>query len=135
MPAGPVPRRWAHHARTARRVCARDRLLRRLAGSHGGCTASDVCRDANVERVLCPANRMHDGQKLLEALDVPIPATRARTQAHAENRAGAMARRHRSKIPWGIRTRAVSPDGWRGTNRVRRRLAEGDHWYEYPRYI
>jgi hypothetical protein len=26
-------------------------------------------------------------------------------------------------------------DGWRGTNRVRRRLADGDHWYEYPRYI
>ena len=26
-------------------------------------------------------------------------------------------------------------DGWRGLNRVRRRLADGDHWYEYPRYI
>jgi hypothetical protein len=24
---------------------------------------------------------------------------------------------------------------WRGANRVRRRLADGDHWYEYPRYI
>ena len=25
-------------------------------------------------------------------------------------------------------------DGWRGTNRGRR-LADGDHWYAYPRYI
>ncbi|MBV9204453.1 MAG: transcriptional regulator [Actinobacteria bacterium] len=25
-------------------------------------------------------------------------------------------------------------DGWRGVNRVRRRLAGGDRWYEYPRY-
>jgi len=26
-------------------------------------------------------------------------------------------------------------DSWRGVNRVRRRLADGDHWYEYPRYL
>jgi hypothetical protein len=26
-------------------------------------------------------------------------------------------------------------DGWRGVNRVRRALADGDHWYEYPRYL
>jgi hypothetical protein len=26
-------------------------------------------------------------------------------------------------------------DGWRGVNRVRRTLADGDHWYEYPRYL
>jgi hypothetical protein len=26
-------------------------------------------------------------------------------------------------------------DGWRGVNRVRRRLANGDHWHEYPRYL
>ena len=25
-------------------------------------------------------------------------------------------------------------DGWRGVNRVRRRLTDGDRWYEYPRY-
>jgi hypothetical protein len=25
-------------------------------------------------------------------------------------------------------------DGWRGMNRVRRKLADGDHWYEYSRY-
>lgn len=25
-------------------------------------------------------------------------------------------------------------DGWRGVNRVRRRLNAGDRWYEYPRY-
>jgi len=26
-------------------------------------------------------------------------------------------------------------DGCRATNRIRRRLADGDHWYEYPRYL
>jgi hypothetical protein len=26
-------------------------------------------------------------------------------------------------------------DGYRGVNRVRARLADGDHWYEYARYI
>jgi len=26
-------------------------------------------------------------------------------------------------------------DGYRGINRVRARLAEGDRWYEYPRYL
>jgi hypothetical protein len=26
-------------------------------------------------------------------------------------------------------------DGYRGINRVRARLANGDHWYEYPRYL
>ena len=26
-------------------------------------------------------------------------------------------------------------DGWRGVNRVRGRLADGDRWYEYPRYL
>jgi hypothetical protein len=26
-------------------------------------------------------------------------------------------------------------DGWRGVNRVRGRLAAGDRWYEYPRYL
>ena len=26
-------------------------------------------------------------------------------------------------------------DGYRGINRVRARLAHGDQWYEYPRYL
>ena len=26
-------------------------------------------------------------------------------------------------------------DGCRATNRIRQRLADGDHWYEYPRYL
>jgi hypothetical protein len=26
-------------------------------------------------------------------------------------------------------------DGYRGMNRIRRALADGDHWYEYPRYL
>jgi hypothetical protein len=28
----------------------------------------------------------------------------------------------------------IHSDGCRGINRVRRVLADGDHWYEYPRY-
>jgi hypothetical protein len=29
----------------------------------------------------------------------------------------------------------IHSDGCRGINRVRRVLADGDHWYEYPRYL
>jgi hypothetical protein len=29
----------------------------------------------------------------------------------------------------------IRSDGCRGMNRVRRVLADGDHWYEYPRYL
>jgi hypothetical protein len=29
----------------------------------------------------------------------------------------------------------IHSDGYRGRNRVRRMLADGDHWYEYPRYL
>jgi hypothetical protein len=29
----------------------------------------------------------------------------------------------------------IHSDGGRGMNRVRRVLADGDHWYEYPRYL
>jgi len=26
-------------------------------------------------------------------------------------------------------------DGYRGINRIRRRVADGERWYEYPRYL
>jgi hypothetical protein len=39
------------------------------------------------------------------------------------------------KFPGEFARGLFHSDGWRGTNRVRRRLADGDHWYEYPRYI
>ena len=29
----------------------------------------------------------------------------------------------------------IHSDGYRGMNRVRRVLADGEHWYEYPRYL
>jgi len=29
----------------------------------------------------------------------------------------------------------IHSDGYRGLNRVRRPLADGDRWYEYPRYL
>src|SRR5262249_3871670 len=80
------------------------------------------------------ANRMHDDQKLLKTLGVPISAARTRAQASAENRAGPLARGHRAKYPGEFARGFFHSDGWRGVNRVRRTLADGDHWYEYPRY-
>jgi len=42
-----------------------------------------------------------------------------------------IARRYPGEFACGL----FHSDGWRGVNRVRRTLADGDHWYEYPRYI
>jgi hypothetical protein len=39
-----------------------------------------------------------------------------------------------AKYPGDFTKGLIHSDGWRGTNRVRRTLADGDHWYEYPRY-
>jgi hypothetical protein len=57
-------------------------------------------------------------------------------------------RKHLRKIvlqPWQRTIVAANPgcfarglfhsDGYRGTNRVRAHLADGDHWYEYARYL
>ena len=38
------------------------------------------------------------------------------------------------KYPGGFARGLFHSDGWRGVNRVRRTLADGDHWYEYSRY-
>ncbi|MFI6497651.1 helix-turn-helix domain-containing protein [Nonomuraea typhae] len=39
--------------------------------------------------------------------------------------------RHPGRLVRGL----VHSDGWRGTNRVRRRVDGADHWYAYPRYL
>jgi hypothetical protein len=39
-----------------------------------------------------------------------------------------------SKFPGEFAKGLFHSDGWRGVNRVRRPLAGGDRWYEYPRY-
>jgi hypothetical protein len=39
-----------------------------------------------------------------------------------------------AKYPGDFAKGLIHSDGWRGNNRVRRTLADGDHWYEYPRY-
>lgn len=39
------------------------------------------------------------------------------------------------KFPGEFAKGLFHSDGWRGVNRVRRTLADGDHWYEYPRYM
>jgi hypothetical protein len=38
------------------------------------------------------------------------------------------------KFPGEFAKGLFHSDGWRGVNRVRRPLADGDRWYEYPRY-
>ena len=38
------------------------------------------------------------------------------------------------KFPGEFTKGLFHSDGWRGVNRVRRPLADGDRWYEYPRY-
>jgi hypothetical protein len=38
------------------------------------------------------------------------------------------------KYPGEVAKGLFHSDGWRGVNRVRRPLADGDRWYEYPRY-
>ena len=39
------------------------------------------------------------------------------------------------KYPGELARGLFHSDGWRGVNRVRRQLAEGARWYEYPRYL
>ena len=43
----------------------------------------------------------------------------------------AIARKYPGELARGL----FHSDGWRGVNRVRRRLADGDRWYEYQRYL
>ena len=40
-----------------------------------------------------------------------------------------------SEFPGEFAKGLFHSDGWRGVNRIRARLADGDHWYEYPRYL
>jgi hypothetical protein len=39
------------------------------------------------------------------------------------------------KYPGELARGLFHSDGWRGVNRVRKQLAEGARWYEYPRYL
>ena len=77
---------------------------------------------------------MHDGQKLFEALGMPFPATRARAQASAKIELEEWQDVIVRKFPGDFARGLFHSDGWRGVNRVRRKLADGDHWYEYSRY-
>ena len=40
-----------------------------------------------------------------------------------------------AKFPGEFVRGLLHSDGYRGMNRVRRVLADGEHWYEYPRYL
>ena len=135
LPAWSLSRRRAHRARTARRVRAARSPAPTTGRASCGGAAGDGSRHAHIECLRRQADRMHDDQELLKALAVPIPAARTGTQASAENRAARNGKRSscgniRDEFARGL----FHSDGWRGVNRVRRTLADGDHWYEYPRY-
>jgi hypothetical protein len=65
---------------------------------------------------------------------MPVPAARAGPQTLPEIELRewqvAIVRKYPGEVAKGL----FHSDGWRGVNRVRRPLADGDRWYEYPRY-
>src|SRR5690349_12665166 len=78
---------------------------------------------------------MHRSDQLLPALAVLVPAARTGPQAQAENRAATVAAHHCHGKCRPLARGLFHSDGYRGINRVRAQLADGDHWYEYPRYL
>ena len=106
-----------------------------LAGPDRGGQDRNGRRDADVERVLRGPHRLRGSQKLVQALAVPFSSAWS-------------GRKHTRTIalePWQQEIVTIYPgsfvrglfhsDGCRVINRVRRKLADGDRWYEYPRYF
>jgi hypothetical protein len=102
------------------------------AGSSGYGTRHALVRGfLRLEKV----SRVYVCQERFEALAVPVPTAWP-------------GRKHERSIvlePWQEEIVAKHPgdlarglfhsDGYRGINRVRRPLKDGDRWYEYPRYL
>ena len=78
---------------------------------------------------------MHRSDQLLPALAVPVPAARTRPQAHAKIELQPWQRTIVTANAGRFARGLFHSDGYRGINRVRAQLADGDHWYEYPRYL
>jgi hypothetical protein len=67
-------------------------------------------------------------------LAVPVPAARAGHEAHPEDGTAGWQQAIVDQYPGEFARGLFHSDGCRGVNRVRRQLADGEHWYEYPRY-
>jgi hypothetical protein len=75
------------------------------------------------------------GQKHFQALAVLVPAARAGRKHSRKIELVQWQLAIMQKYPGEFARGLFHPDGWRGVNRVRRRLASGDRWYAYPRYL
>ena len=71
----------------------------------------------------------------LPALAVSLSAARAGQEAPAEIELQPWQRTIVMANPGRFARGLFHSDGYRGINRVRARLTDGDHWYEYARYI
>jgi len=65
---------------------------------------------------------------------MPVPAAWAGAQAPSKIELREWQEIIVQKFPGEFVKGLFHSDGWRGVNRVRRPLADGDRWYEYPRY-
>jgi len=78
---------------------------------------------------------MHDGKKRLQALAMPVSAARAGPETPSQIELEQWQLVIVQKYPGELARGLFHSDGWRGVNRVRRRLTDGDRWYDYPRYL
>jgi hypothetical protein len=78
---------------------------------------------------------MHHNQEPLKALAVSVPTARTGPEAHAQIELEEWQAIIIGKYPGEFARGLFHSNGWRGVNRVRRRLADGDHWYECSRYL
>jgi hypothetical protein len=92
-------------------------------------------RAAGQQDPYSAAGRLHGSYQLFAALAVPFPAARTGPQAHAEIELQPWQRIIVTEDSGRFARGLFHSDGYRGMNRVRAQLADGDHWYEYPRYL
>jgi hypothetical protein len=97
--------------------------------------AGHECRTAGQQGSYPAADRMHRSDQLFPALAVPVPAARTGPQHLRKIELQPWQRiivtAHADRFARGL----FHSDGYRGINRVRAPLTDGDHWYEYPRYL
>ena len=92
-------------------------------------------RTAGQQGLYPAAGRLHRSDQLFAALAVPVSPARTgpkhMRKIELEPWQRTIVTIHADRFARGL----FHSDGWRGINRVRAHLAEGDHWYEYPRYL
>jgi hypothetical protein len=92
-------------------------------------------RAAGQQGAYPAASRLHRGVQLFPALAVPVPAAWAGSEALAQIELQPWQLAIVMAYPGRLARGLFHSDGYRGINRVRARLADGDHWYEYSRYL